>query len=116
VLVNMSWFFDRADTVGQAFAMMRNAVTHFTPAMLLEIPVGPGGSTNFTAIALVIILFGTAVVFAVSLIQERGADVAAWIMQRPLALKLAIYLIMLMMLPALGQPPAITGGFIYAQF
>jgi hypothetical protein len=33
-----------------------------------------------------------------------------------LALKLAIYLIMLMMLPALGQPPAITGGFIYAQF
>ena len=116
VLVNISWFFDRADTVGQAFAMMRNAVTHFTPAMLLEIPVGPGGSTNFTAIALVIILLGTAVVFAVSLIQERGADVAAWIMQRPLALKLAIYLIMLMMLPALGQPPAITGGFIYAQF
>ena len=116
VLVNISWFFDRADTVGQAFAMRRNAVTHFTPAMLLEIPVGPGGSTNFTAIALVIILLGTAVVFAVSLIQERGADVAAWIMQRPLALKLAIYLIMLMMLPALGQPPAITGGFIYAQF
>ncbi len=116
ILVNISWFFDRADTVGQALAMMRNSVTRFTPAKLLDVPVGPGGSTNFTAIALVIILFGTAVVFAFSLLRERGVDVAAWIMQRPLAVKTAIYLVLLMMLPALGQPPAITGGFIYAQF
>ena len=116
VLVNISWFFDRADTVGQAFAMMKNAVTHFEPAMLFEVPVGPGGSTNFTAIALAIILFGTAVLFAVSVMRERGCDVGGWIMQRPFALRIVFYLAMLMMLPALGQPPAITGGFIYAQF
>lgn len=116
VLVNISWFFDRADTVGQAFAMMKNAVTHFNPAQLLSVPVGPGGSTNFTVIAIVIILFGTAVVFAVSVLRERGTDVAGWIMARPFALRIAVYLAVLMLLPALGQPPAITGGFIYAQF
>ncbi|MDO4804808.1 MAG: MBOAT family O-acyltransferase [Lachnospiraceae bacterium] len=115
-LVNISWYFDRADTVGQAFAMMRNAVTHFSPAALLTIPVGPGGSTNFTVVAIAIILFGTAVLFAVSLLRERGCDVALRIMQMPAAARLAVYLVMLMALPALGQPPAITGGFIYAQF
>ena len=116
VLVNISWFFDRADTVGQAFAMMKNAVTHFTPGELLNVPVGPGGSTNFTLIAIVIILFGTAVLFTIGLLRERGCDVAAWILQRPPALRIAVYLMLLMTLPALGQPPAITGGFIYAQF
>jgi hypothetical protein len=116
LLVNISWFFDRADTVGQAFSMMKNAVTRFTPAELLTIPVGPGGSTNFTLIALGIILFGTLVVFCVSLVKERGTDLAGLIMEKPFIFRIALYLIMLMMLPALGQPPAITGGFIYAQF
>ena len=116
LLVNISWFFDRADTVGQAFSMMKNAVTRFTPAELLTIPVGPGGSTNFTLIALGIILFGTLVVFCVSLVKERGTDLAGFIMEKPFIFRIALYLIILMMLPALGQPPAITGGFIYAQF
>jgi hypothetical protein len=96
--------------------MMKNAVTRFTPAELLTIPVGPGGSTNFTLIALGIILFGTLVVFCVSLVKERGTDLAGLIMEKPFIFRIALYLIMLMMLPALGQPPAITGGFIYAQF
>ena len=109
LLVNISWFFDRADTVGQAFYMMKNAVTRFTPAALLTIPVGPGGSTNFT-------LFGCLIVFEVSLMKERGTDVAGLIMGQPFIFRIAFYLILLMMLPALGQPPAITGGFIYAQF
>ena len=96
--------------------MMKNAVTCFTPAELLTIPVGPGGSTNFTLIALGIILFGTLVVFCVSLVKERGTDLAGFIMEKPFIFRIALYLIILMMLPALGQPPAITGGFIYAQF
>ena len=116
LLVNISWFFDRADTVGQAFHMMKNAVTRFTPAALLTIPVGPGGSTNFTLIALAIILFGCLIVFAVSLMKERGTDASGLIMGQPFIFRIAFYLILLMMLPALGQPPAITGGFIYAQF
>lgn len=116
VLVNISWFFDRADTVGQAFAMMRNAVTRFSPAEILSVPVGPGGSTNFTVIAILIILLGSAALFAVSWLRETGRDVAAWIMMRPWAVRAIVYLAMLMTLPALGQPPAITGGFIYAQF
>lgn len=51
ILVNISWFFDRADTVGQAFHMMKLSVTKFTPSQLLLIPAGKEG-TAFTPYAL----------------------------------------------------------------
>ena len=31
ILVNISWFFDRADTIPQALTMMKNAVTVWKP-------------------------------------------------------------------------------------
>ena len=44
ILVNISWFFDRADTVGQAFHMMKLSVTKFAPSQLLLIPAGKEAS------------------------------------------------------------------------
>lgn len=71
VLVNISWFFDRADTVGQALHMMRLAVTRFAPAELLLIPAGKEG-TAFTPYALLILAVGCMILFIVSVLQERG--------------------------------------------
>ncbi len=116
LLVNISWFFDNAKTVPQAFAMMRNAVTHFTPSLLLTVPVGPGGSTSFTKYALIILAFACIVLFVVSLLKEKGVNITACILQRPFLVRIFVYLLLLIMLPALGQPPVQTGGFIYAQF
>ena len=74
VLVNISWFFDRADTVGQAFHMMKLAVTRFTPSELLLIPAGREG-TAFTPYALLILAVGCVILFVVSVLQERGVRI-----------------------------------------
>lgn len=116
LLVNISWFFDRADSVPQALGMMHNAVTTFTPSELLSIPVQQNGSTAMTAAVLVILAAGCLVLFCVSVLQERGVCVREALAKRPLVLRLAVYLALFFALPCLGQPPSLTGGFIYAQF
>ena len=47
VLVVISMYFDRADSVRQAFHMMKQSITQFAPAQLLLIPAGKQG-TSFT--------------------------------------------------------------------
>ena len=116
LLVNISWFFDNAATVPQAFTMMRNAVTHFTPSLLLSVPVGPGGSTGLTKYALIILGFGCILLFIISFFIEKGVNIPACLLQKPFIVRIFVYLLLFIMLPALGQPPVQTGGFIYAQF
>ena len=62
ILVNISWFFDCSDTVGQAIRMMKNAVTSFSPGQLLLIPAGREG-VAFTPYALVILFVGSMILF-----------------------------------------------------
>ena len=115
-IVNISWFFDRALSLKMAFVMMKNAVTCFTPAEILTITVGQSGSTFSTPVAIGVLLVGCLIVFAVSMLCERGVNVAEEIMRRPFAFRLALYAIMLILPAVLGQPPLSEGGFIYAQF
>lgn len=116
LLVNISWFFDRADTVGQALSMMKNSITHWNPKQLLTIPVGMGGATNYTGWALGILALGLLVLFLFSFLEEKGISVFEKIASMPLYLRMAVYLSCLFAIPLLGQPPSSTGGFIYAQF
>lgn len=116
LLVNISWFFDRADTVSQAFSMMKNSVTKWNPSQLLQIPIGAGGTTSFTVFALLILALGIGVLFAVSFLEERGKDPFGRLLAAPAVVRMAVYLILLFSFPALGQFPTSTGGFIYAQF
>lgn len=115
LLVNISWFFDRANSVGDAFGMMKNALTHFNPAELLTIPMGESG-TGFTPVGIGIIILASAILFTVSVFKERGICIRSAIAAKPIVLRWAIYLFLVFALPVLGQPPTATGGFIYAQF
>lgn len=115
LLVNISWFFDRADTVKDALTMMKNAVVYWDPAVLLTISVGHSG-TAYTAFSLMIICAGCVVLFVVSVLKERGVKIRETIHTLPLAVRYGIYLALLFSIPMFGQPPALTGGFIYAQF
>ena len=115
-IVNISWFFDRALSLKMAFVMMKNAVTCFTPAEILTITVGQSGSAFSTPVAIGVLLVGCMIVFAVSMLCEKGVNVAEEIMRRPFAFRLALYAIMLILPAVLGQPPLSEGGFIYAQF
>ena len=114
VLVNISWFFDRADTVGQALHMMRLAVTRFAPAELLLIPAGKEG-TAFTPYALLILAVGCMILFIVSVLQERGIRIRETLSRCSLPVTVAIYFCLLLSIGFFGSTAAVR-GFIYAQF
>jgi alginate O-acetyltransferase complex protein AlgI len=116
ILVNISWFFDRADTVGQALVMMKNSVTRWNPSRLLQIPVGAGQTTNYTVFALLILGVGVCMLFFVSFLKERGIDIFARLTACPALVRVGAYVFLLMLLPVMGQIPSASGGFIYAQF
>ena len=114
VLVNISWFFDRADTVGQAFHMMKLAVTRFTPSELLLIPAGREG-TAFTPYALLILAVGCVILFVVSVLQERGVRIRESLSRCSLPVTVAVYFCLLLSIGFFGSTAAVR-GFIYAQF
>lgn len=118
ILVNISWFFDRADSVHQALVMMKNAVTHFEVKSLVDGSLLEIGKSvqNLSVIMWIILLFGCSVVFVVSYLQENKISVQEVIARRPIILRWSVYLMLIFVLPVLGQPPTSTGGFIYAQF
>lgn len=114
ILVNISWFFDRADTVGQAFHMMKLSVTKFAPSQLLLIPAGKEG-TAFTPYALVILAAGCIILFIVSVLQERGMKIREALAGFSLPVTVAIYFCLLVSIGFFGST-AVARGFIYAQF
>lgn len=114
LLVNISWYFDCCDTVGQAFRMMKLAVTRFSPSQLLLIPAGREG-TAFTPYVLLILAAGCLLVFILELLEERGMKIRERIAAMPAAVHFGIYLILLLSIGAFGSTAAVR-GFIYAQF
>ena len=90
VLVVISMYFDRADTVGQAFHMMKLGVTNFHPAQLLLIPAGKQG-TAFTPYALIILAVGCVILFVIGILKERGVKIRESLGKLPLPVTAAIY-------------------------
>lgn len=114
ILVNISWFFDRADTIPQAFTMMKNAVTVWEPVQIFGIHEG-STSKMYMCIAICVFVLGCIVLFIVSFIQERGVVFENIEIKSPL-LKCAVYLVLVLTLAAFSLPSSSAGGFIYAQF
>lgn len=115
LLVNISWYFDRADTVPQALTMMKNTLVNFHISDLWN------GTLLLNEVVLVkvhfiIVIFGCIILFVVSFLQEKGMNIREFILKRNTAFRFALYFVMLYLIPALGQSPSIAGGFIYAQF
>lgn len=113
VLVNISWYFDMAVSLGAAFAMMKSTVVGFrlstlTDGSLLQLGLG---AEDF-----LILVVGCLVVLAVSVLQERGVSIRSRLAEAPLPLRWGIYLALIFSMAALGQIEGTEGGFIYAQF
>ncbi len=118
VLVNISWYFDRAGDVKTAFLMMKNTLTKFDLRQILEpgIEIGEASGTAYTMIALAVILGGCVLLFFVSVLQENGKDLTAIFARQNWLVKAVVYACLILLLPMLGQPSGEAGGFIYAQF
>lgn len=118
ILVNISWLFDMADTVGQAWQMFFNMLTKFDITPLLDgtIYADNPSFAIYRYVQLLAIFLGCSIVFIISVLKERGTDAGERIASLAFPVKSVIYLTVIFMLPMLGMPPNTTGGFIYAQF
>lgn len=115
LLVNISWYFDRADTIPQALTMMKNSVTYFEPAQILNIQFGQM-NLKYTPVFIAVLLVCCAICFVVSFLQERGTKIRQSLSTKIWVIRWAIYLAMIFAMPLLGRMPDTAGGFIYAQF
>ena len=114
IIVNLRWFFDRSDTVGEACHMIRCACTHFDPAQLLQIPAGSEG-TAFVPYALLIIAIGSIIMVVLGTMQEMGKEPYEKVKALPDFGVFAVYVLLFVLIGFLGSTAA-PRGFIYAQF
>ena len=114
IIVNLRWFFDRSDTLGQGFYMVKQAFTHFAPSQVLEISAGSQGKA-VVPFALLIIAAGCAVIVTLGVLAERGMDIRAKLAALPLPVSLCVCLLLFVMIGLFGSTAA-PRGFIYAQF
>lgn len=113
LLVNISWFFDMAPDLPAAFYMMRSIFTGFTLRIVAD---GTFASLDLSMLDIAILLAGTLFIFIISVLQERGTKIRESLARRPLVLRWALLLILLITIPLFGYVTEIPGGFLYAQF
>ena len=113
VAVGMTIF--RADTLKDA------------AAMLLRLPVNGAGAPGFgsamsaagiTMIQLGMVAAGTAAVFAIGILKERGVDIRKALAARPLPVRYAVFLMLFLAVVVLGAYGTGFGAndFLYAKF
>lgn len=115
LLVNISWFFDRAGGVSAALTMMRKTVTEFSIPTLNDMYV-TFLTINRVFMRCGIIGFSVLLIFSISLLEEKGFAPFERFLKLPAYVKAMIYLFILLLLPLIGQVPTVKGGFIYANF
>ena len=111
--VNVGMLIFRADTLGAALSMFRSLFQPYGGSLLAVmnakgLPVGQ----------LSIALTGAALVFAVDILQERGAGLRDWIAARAVPLRWSIYMaaVLLVLVAGAYGPGFGIVDFIYAQF
>lgn len=113
LLVNISWYFDMGVSLTAAFVMIKNTVVNFNLQVLTDGTLLTLGLDKLDYIQLGA---GCAVLFGISVLQERGVRIRESLAQKPLILRWSVYLALMFSLPLFGYIAVGEGGFIYAQF
>ena len=113
VIVNIGWYFDRALRAGDAFAMLYK--TAFAPRFA-QIADGTLMRLGLTAKDFRILALSTVILFAVSVMQERGVRMREWVFGRRLALRWLILLSFTFFVLVTFVHGSGGAGFMYAAF
>ena len=112
LIVNIGWYFDRCARASDAFAMLGRTVSaprlsQLTDGTLLTLGLKAGDYR--------ILAVSTAILFAVSLLQERGVSIRTSVLRLPTPVRvLLLYGFMYFVLAAFAG--AESAGFMYAIF
>lgn len=115
LLVDMTWLFFRADSLGQGCRILKRFVLEFRPMWFFSegFPAMFGSTANF-----MVITFSLLILFAVDFLKYKGIDVRAVIFRQQIVFRWLIYWLMLLVILFWGAYG--TGyeqkQFIYFQF
>jgi hypothetical protein len=114
ILVNISWYLDRAGSTHQALIMLRDSITKFR----IGVDMIDASSTwaGLSYAPLIAALFGCLVVLIHSILREREIDTRSLLMKKPVVIRCLVLFLLLMSLVVIGNKPLSQGGFIYANF
>ena len=110
ILVNISWYFDNAATLTDAFRLMGNTFKHASFSM--DAVVKMFGSQ----LDLIILLAGCLVWLIISILKEKGIVIREALDRKPLIIRWAVYIALVVSVAMLGYISNTSGGFMYAQF
>ena len=114
VIVNIGWYFDRALRAGDAFAMLHK--TLFAP-VFSQLTDGTLLTLGLTAGDFRILAIATAILIAVSVLQERGMQIRARVLALPAPVRvLLLYVFMYFTLANFIGATSGNAGFMYAIF
>ena len=119
IIVNIGWYFDHIVDVKRAFIYLKNTILHFGSVSTLMnrqylIQIF-GHISNFES-QIVLVIIGSAIVFAVSLLKENKVDVYAKIQKKNIVLRwMSYYVLMALIILSFSFASGET-GFMYAQY
>jgi len=114
IIVNIGWYFDRALRAGDAFAMLSK--TFFAPAVS-QLTDGTLLSLGLAANDYTILAISTVLLFAVSILQERGMRIRERVLSLPaLPRVILLYAFMYFVMACFVGNSDAGAGFMYAIF
>jgi len=114
IVVNIGWYFDRIEDVKEAFVSLVRTFTDFRVWDLkLEVYVL---MEQYASHVIVMSVVACVLMFVVSILKERGADVRTLLYTQPLVIRWSIYLFVIGFIIIANADVTGTGGFMYANF
>lgn len=113
IVVNIGWYFDRIVGAGDLATCFHNTVFNFQAGLFVPEMMRLTDSLQLTALPLAFV--ATAFVFVVSVLKERGLDVAGTILDWPAPARGLLYAFVVVTV-ASSFMFASAGGFMYANF
>lgn len=110
MLVSIGRIFSRADNLTAALSMIKRMFTDFNPEVLVD---GTLLELGLMLRAILILLFTAAILFVVSVLQERGVKIRETLEKGPLILQLLLISLAICFILVFG---AYGSDFVYQQF
>ena len=114
IVVNIGWYFDRIYNFGDCLQAFHNTLFNFNAAAFMPTLSALQGSDGYVTFGFAAI--GCVIVLVVSILRERGVDVAGSFLRKNVVVRFACYgIIGLLVVASFAYAPT-AGGFIYANF
>ncbi|WP_297429171.1 MBOAT family protein [Clostridium sp.] len=113
-IVNLGWYFDRADSLQVSFYMLHSTIMNFNINQLADGTILKLGLTEFDFNVLFV---ATIVLVVISVMQENGIKIREFLSEQNLVFRwILLYVLIFAIIGLDASSTNLLGGFMYAQF